>query len=123
MSLKSAPFAVLAALCSLALLAAQGRLPVRGTFDDRLRAIEERIEAVEDRLARADEEQAAPPAPRTDRLSLESDLKLDRMEVRLIQLEKRSADCDCESVGQRSVLDRLRSVERQVARLRAAGVR
>ena len=58
-----------------------------------------------------------------DRLTLESEAKLDRLEVRVIQLENAPRNCDCNTAGQRDLLARLRSLERQVARLRTAGIR
>lgn len=104
-------------------LAPQGRLPLRGTFDDRLNALEERLAAIEDRLARADEARAREPRDPSDRLTLESEAKLDRLEVRVIQLESNAADCECGGAGQRLLLDRLRSIERQVGRIRSSAIR
>lgn len=112
---------VLTTLAVPSLLAAQGRLPQRATLDDRLAAIEERLEALENRLEAMDEE--TDREERVDRLTLESEAKLDRLEVRVIQLESRSARHAGESVGQRALIERLRSLERQVARLRAAAIR
>ncbi len=114
---------LLAAVPSAAILLAQGRLPVRATYDDRLRAIEERLDAIEDGLARAAEERLTAEQARPEGLGPLSELKLDRLEVRVIQLEDRPVNCDCGGPGQRAVLERLISVERQLARLRARGGR
>ena len=112
---------VLAMLASSTLLAAQGQLPRGMTLDDRLASIEDRLDSIENRLAAMDEETKRDQ--QTDRLTLESEAKLDRLEVRVIQLETRSQDQEGESLGQRALLERLRSLERQVARLRAAAIR
>ncbi len=100
------------------LLPGQGRPPVRFSLDDRLAAIEDRLAALEERVAAPPLQRAQPP--QTDRLTLESQARLDRLEVRVIQLETASGDCGCNGVGERALLDRLRSLERQVARLRAS---
>lgn len=104
-------------------LASQGRLPLRGTFDERLEALEERLTLVEDRMARAEEERARKPAAAPGGLSSRSEAKLDRLEVRVIQLEGGTSNCDCNQAGQRSLLERIRSLERQVARLRSGAIR
>ena len=117
---------VLVFLALLALstpLAPQGRLPLRGTFDERLKVLEDRLAGIEDRLARADEERDRQTGTQADRLSLESEAKLDRLEVRVIQLETDPQNCDCDGVGQRSLMERIRSLERQVSRIRASAIR
>ncbi len=114
---------LLAVSASSAVVLAQGRLPLRGSFDERLRAIEERMDAVEDRLARAEEEMSRHGQPVPDRLSLASEAKLDRLEVRMIRLETNPPDCDCGGESARALMDRVRAVERQVARLRYSRVR
>ncbi len=116
--------AILTALSALALviIASGQQRPTRPmTLDDRLAAIEDRIEAIEDRVARAEgkSQQASQP----DRLSLQSEAKLDRLEVRVIRLEDSPSNCDCDGMGQRAMLDRVRSLERQVARLRSSTLR
>lgn len=123
MTCRSFLLAILAILAVSAPLVPQGRLPLRGTFDDRLSALEERLAAVEDRLAREDEERLNALGTRSDRLSLESEAKLDRLEVRVIQLETTPPNCDCDSIGQRSLVERIRSLERQVSRIRASAIR
>ncbi len=115
------PILMLTLLAAPTLLPAQGRLPLRGTLDDRLATIENRLDAIENRLEALAEEVGR--EKKVDRLTLESEAKLDRLEVRVIQLENRSLDPASESIGQRALIDRLRSLERQVARLRAATIR
>lgn len=112
---------MLTMLAAPTLLLAQGRLPVRGTLDDRLAMIEDRLSAIENRIAALDE--ASSREKQVDRLTLESEAKLDRLEVRVIKLENRSVDSASEITGQRELVVRLRSLERQVARLRAAAIR
>ena len=123
MTCRSFLLAFLAILAVSAPLSPQGRLPLRGTFDDRLSALEERLAAIEDRLAREDEERENQVATQPDRLTLESEAKLDRLEVRVIQLETNPRNCDCDSIGQRSLVDRIRSLERQVSRIRGSAIR
>ena len=118
MSRKTIRSLLLAVLASSVLVLGQGRLPVRGTFDDRLEAIEGRLDALEDRMAIAEERISSQPRPDPDRLSLESEAKLDRLEVRLIHLESNPTDCDCGGESARALLGRIRAVERQVSRLR-----
>lgn len=123
MSRKTIGSLLLALLATSVLLLAQGRIPLRGTFDERLRSIEERMDAVEDRLARAEEATARQDRPGQDRLSLGSEAKLDRLEVRLIRLETNPPECNCGSASTQALLDRIRSIERQVARLRSSQLR
>ncbi len=117
------PFKILTLtlLASLALpcaLDAQGRTPARMTLDDRLAKLEDRLSAIEDRFATHEEGHTR--EEQKDRLTLESEAKLDRLEVRVIQLETRPADCDCGGIGSRALLERINSLERQVSRLRSA---
>ncbi len=123
MSRTTLGLSLFAVAASSALVLAQGRLPLRGTFDERLKAIEDRMDAVEDRLARTEEQVSRQAGLEPDRLSLASEAKLDRMEVRLIRLETNPPDCECGGEHTRAVLERLRSVERQLARLRYSQVR
>ena len=109
--------ALLTILAVPAVLHTQGRIPLRGTFDDRLAKVEERLAAVEDRQATDEEDRARKERP--TRLTLESEAKLDRLEVRVIQLETRPSDCECDSIGQRALLERIQSLERQLARVRS----
>lgn len=103
------------------LLVGQGRAPVRFNLEARLSAIEERLDRIEDWVAKAeaDNRQEQP----AEALTSESEAKLDRLEVRVIQLENGPQACGCVEVGNRSILDRLRSLERQIARLRQARIR
>ena len=103
------------------MLAAQARPAVRGTLDDRLASIEDRLAAIEHQLAATEDRNER--REETDRLSLESQAKLDRLEVRVIQLESRSSDSAPAAGGDRALLERMRSLERQVARLRSALIR
>ena len=112
--------AVVAVLCA-GTAGGQVRTKAPIPLDDRLAAIEDRLTALEDRLARVEEDRQDTPAP--DRLTLESEAKLDRLEVRVIQLENAPRNCDCNAAGQHDMLARLRSIERQVARLRSAAIR
>ena len=117
MPFKISALILLAALTLPSALYAQGRIPVRETLDDRLAKLEDRLAAVEDRLAKHEEGHTR--EEQKDRLTLESEAKLDRLEVRVIQLETRPADCDCAGIGTRALLERIVSLERQVARLRS----
>lgn len=124
MKLRNTILAVLAALAVLVAagyLGGQSQRPQRETLDDRLAAMEDRLAELEDNLARLKEE--CEQTMRVDRLVPESEAKLDRLEVRLIQLEAGRSDCDCGGSGPGSLLERMRSLERQVARLRAASLR
>ena len=121
MRLAKPSILILSALAGLTPLSGQGRVPWRGTLDDRLASIEDRLSALESRLESL-EEKASRQEP-ADRLTLESELKLDRLEVRVIQLENRSDDIETDRAGQRAVMDRIRSLERQVMRLRARPIR
>ena len=121
MMLTSCTVLVLAMLASSVPALAQGRVPLRGTLDDRLAAIEDRLAAIEDRLASEDDKRTR--KEETDRLSLESEAKLDRLEVRVIQLESRTSGATSQAVGQQGLLERIRSLERQVARLRSSAIR
>ena len=103
------------------MLAAQGRPPIRETLDDRLASIEDRLSAIEHQLVATEDRNER--REQTDRLSLESQAKLDRLEVRVIQLEGRSSDSAPGTGGDRALLARIRSLERQVARLRSAMIR
>lgn len=103
------------------LLAAQGRPTGRVTLDDRLAIIEDRLASIENRLATLDEESRRVDTP--DRLTLESEAKLDRLEVRVIQLEQESDGRTDGSIPERWIIDRIRSLERQVARLRDRAIR
>ena len=104
-----------------ALLQAQGRLPQRVTLDDRLAAIEDRLDSVENRISALEEKGQV--EKRAERLIPESEAKLDRLEVRVIQLENQSRDTASAGVQERVLVNRIRALERQVARLRAASVR
>ena len=104
-----------------ALLAGQGRPAGRGTLDDRLAAIEDRLASIENRFEALDEESRREDT--ADRLTLESEAKLDRLEVRVIQLEEKSVGRTGERIPERWVMDRIRSLERQVARLRERVIR
>lgn len=103
------------------MLAGQGRPPIRGTLDDRLASIEDRLSAIEHQLAATEDRNER--REQTDRLSLESEAKLDRLEVRVIQLESRSSDSTPAAGGDHALIERIRSLERQVARLRSALIR
>ena len=103
------------------LLNGQGRAPVRFNLEARLATIEERLDGIEDWLAEA--ETSNRQEHHADTLTSASEAKLDRLEVRVIQLENGPQDCGCSEVGDRSILDRLRSLERQIARLRSARIR
>ena len=118
MPIKILTLTVLASLALPGALIAQGRTPVRATLDDRLAKIEDRLSAIEDRFATHEEGHTR--KEQKDRLELESEAKLDRLEVRVIQLETQPADCDCGGIGGRTLLERIISLERQVSRLRAA---
>ena len=102
---------------------AHGQVAPRGTIDERLQAIEDRIAAIEDHLARAEEERLRTRRPRTDRLSAESLARVDRLEVRVIQLENNPGGCDCGDGTPSSLAERVRSLERQVSRIRARSIR
>lgn len=123
MTRKTLLLIVLAFLVSAWPTAPQGRLPVRSTFDERLKSLEERLAAVEDRLAKAEENQARETDSTPAGLTSRSEAKLDRLEVRVIQLESNAPNCDCNEAGQRFILDRIRSLERQVSRLRSGAIR
>lgn len=105
---------------SAALLSQEGA-PFRRTLDDRLAEIEDRIASVEAELAAQremrDREEAA------DRLTLESEAKLDRLEVRVIQLESRPVGAAGAGRANQQLTERVRSLERQVARLRSTALR
>ena len=103
------------------LLAAQGQPSGRVTLDDRLAIIEDRLASIENRLAALDEKSRH--VDTADRLTLESEAKLDRLEVRVIQLEQKSVGRTGESIPERWLMDRIRSLERQVARLRDRAIR
>lgn len=118
MPFKILTLTLLAALAIPGALNAQGRTPVRTTLDDRLAELEDRLSAIEDRFATHEEGHTR--EEQKDRLALESEAKLDRLEVRVIQLETRPADCDCGGIGARTLLERIISLERQVSRLRSA---
>ena len=102
-------------------IAAQVRSRTPVSLDDRLAVIEDRIAAVEDRLSRAEAERSRTDSK--DRLALESEAKLDRLEVRVIQLESAPAGCDCDGAGSQEIIARIRSLERQVSRLRSRAMR
>ncbi|MDE0263530.1 MAG: hypothetical protein OXJ37_14090 [Bryobacterales bacterium] len=117
MPFKILALTIFASLTLAGSLQAQGRSPVRVTLDDRLAAIEDRLAAIEDRFATHEEGHSR--EQEKDRLTLESEAKLDRLEVRVIRLETRPTDCDCGDIGSRALLERIVSLERQVARLRS----
>lgn len=104
-------------------LVAQGQVAPQGTIDERLQAMEDRIAAVEDRLARSEEGWLRTRRPQPDRLSAESLSRLDRLEVRVIRLENSPGGCDCGGGAQSSLAERVRSLERQVSRIRARSIR
>ena len=118
MPFKIFTLTLLASLALPGILHAQGRIVDRTTLDDRLAELEDRLDAIEDRFAT--HEEAHTREDQKDRPTLESEAKLDRLEVRVIQLETRPADCDCGGIGSRALLERIVSLERQVARLRSA---
>ena len=121
MSTKKALLPILAALVVVILASGQERPAPRMTLDDRFAAIEDRIEAIEERLTRAEEQSQRARQP--DRLSAQSEAKLDRLEVRVIRLEDSSSNRTNEGMAQRAVIERVRSLERQVARLRSSSLR
>ncbi len=113
---------VLFAVGAVGLISTRQASPqLRMTLDDRLAAIENRLAELEDRIARVEERREG-TGPE-DRLTLESEAKLDRLEVRLIQLETAPGNCDCDGSSQQAVIARIRSLERQVGRLRSGPVR
>ena len=114
-------FPILAALVLAILATAQQRPPPRMTLDDRLAAIEDRIEMIEDRLAKSEGQSQG--ARQADPLSSQSEARLDRLEVRVIRIEDSSGDGNHNGMAQRAMLERVRSLERQVARLRSATLR
>ena len=87
------------------------------TLDDRLAAIEARITALEKQNVL--NLQIDQPDP----MDLDTRSKLDRMEVRIIQLETSPPDCSCGGGQNSALLERMRSLERQVARLRSSRLR
>ena len=103
---------LLAATLSLVLLhslLAQQTGRSRVTLDQRLEEIEARLEGIEDRLTKL-----SPAQP----MANSAEAKLDRLEARLIRLEETPLR-GRGSVSPDSRLDsRIRSLERQVARLR-----
>ncbi len=105
---------------SAALLSQEGA-PFRRTLDDRLAEIEDRIASVEAELAAQREEWNREEV--ADRLTLESEGKLDRLEVRVIQLENRQVGAAGAGLANRQLMERVRALERQVARLRSAALR
>ncbi len=94
-----------------------GQAPRRSSLEERLAEVEQRLAALEASGAARDgsETQSEPPGE----FSAGAEAKLDRLEVRLIQLENQGADCEC-AEAQRGLQTRVRSLERQVARLRAS---
>lgn len=121
MSTTKALLPILSALVLVIVASGQERPVQRMTLDDRLAAIEDRIDAIEDRLATVEgqSQQASEP----DRLSIESEAKLDRLEVRVIRLENSASNRNYEGMAQREMVERVRSLERQVARLRSSSLR
>lgn len=117
MPFKIFALTLLASLSLPSALAAQGQTTAPVSLDDRLAELEDRLDAIEDRFATHQE--AHTREEQKDRSTLESEAKLDRLEVRVIQLETRPADCDCGGIGSRALLERIVSLERQVARLRS----
>lgn len=104
--LPAAAVLLLPLFCSLR--AQQADSP-RMTLDRRLEAIETRLAAVEKRLA----ELPPPAAP-----SALAQAKLDRLEVRVIRLEESPGRRIGAVVSGRELEARIRSLERQMARLR-----
>lgn len=121
MSTTKALLPIVSALFLVIAAGGQERTAPRMTLDDRLAAIEDRIDAIEDRLASAEgqSQQASQP----DRLSIQSEAKLDRLEVRMIRLENSSSNGNDHGMVQRALVERVRSLERQVARLRSSTLR
>lgn len=113
----------LALLCfpAAAIVSGQERAPASVGLDERLAAIEDRLDALEGESP--SREEADPRSLPADSRTLESEAKLDRLEVRVIQLETGSANCSCADSGDPEIAARLRSLERQVARLRATAIR
>lgn len=104
-----------------ALLLAQGQQAPRVTLEDRLAAIEDRLDALEHGRSEASAARDREPPP--DRLTMEAVAKLDRLEVRVIQLEGRTGGPGGQVAVSGELLARLRALERQVARLRSAALR
>ncbi len=107
---------LVAAATILAALFAHAQAPRRASFDERFERIEERLAALEEEVVQRPDPGAQDPGP--GRLALESEAKLDRLEVRVIQLETQPPECDC-ATAQLGLASRVRSLERQLARLRA----
>lgn len=90
-------------------LQAQQTAGSRMTLDQRLEEIEARLDAMEKRLAE-------PPA--AEPLGNSAAAKLDRLEVRVIRLEESPSQRLASGAPDRRTEARIRSLERQVARLR-----
>ena len=121
MSTTKAVLPMLSALVVVIVASGQERPAQRMTLDDRLATIEDRIDAIEDRLATVEGQSQRASEP--DRLSMESEAKLDRLEVRVIRLENSAGNRNYEGMAQREMVERVRSLERQVARLRSSSLR
>lgn len=106
---------LVAAATILVALFAHAQAPRRVSFDERFEQFEERLAALEEAVHRPD---PVAQDPGSGRLALESEAKLDRLEVRVIQLETQPPECDC-ATAQLGLASRVRSLERQLARLRA----
>ena len=121
MSTNKALLPILSALVLVIVASGQERPARPMILDDRLATIEDRIDAIEDRLATVEgqSQQASPP----DRLSIESEAKLDRLEVRVIRLENSSTRGNNDGMAHGALVERVRSLERQVARLRSSSLR
>ena len=119
---KTNALLLISSALALVIVATGQERPTRPmTLDDRLATIENRIDAIEDRLATFEEQSQQASQP--DRLSMESEAKLDRLEVRVVRLENSPTNHDYEGMAQRDLVARVRSLERQVARLRSSSLR
>lgn len=106
---------LVAGLAWLGVALAPGQVPGDASVERRLERIEERLDALE---RNAETQHAAGDTVSVSQgLLPESEAKLDRLEVRLIQLETQSPECDC-ATAQQGLFNRVRSLERQLARLR-----
>ena len=121
MSMTKTLLLILSALVLVIVATGQERSARPMTLDDRLATIEDRIDAIEDRLATFEEESQQASQP--DRLSMESEAKLDRLEVRVVRLENAPTNPNYQGTAQRDMVARVRSLERQVARLRSSSLR
>lgn len=102
-------FAAVLTLFVLHSLAAQQSTAPRITLDQRLEEIEARLQSIKERLV-----ELSPPAG----LGNSAEAKLDRLEARVIRLEESPVRRVGSSSPNQLLESRLRSLERQIARLR-----